>query len=159
MSDSIHRKGSARSSRCRGFTLAELAIVVLVIALLLGGLTLTLSTQTELRRIEDTQRTLELAKDALIGFAITRGRLPCPADPTIATGTVNAGVERADCWTVATNQYGALPWVTLGVPETDAWGRRLSYRVFSDFADGNNTTVGPIAAPGCLAAPAPDPMK
>src|SRR5215470_16101798 len=83
----------------RGFTLAELAVVVLVIALLLGGLTLTLSTQTELRRIEDTQRTLELAKDALIGFAITRGRLPCPADPTIATGTVNAGVERADCWT------------------------------------------------------------
>jgi len=149
-----------RPTRCRGFTLTELAVVVLVIALLLGGLTLTLSAQTELRRIEDTQRALELAKEALIGFAITRGRLPCPADPTIATGALNAGVERADCWTVPNNQYGALPWVTLGVPETDAWSRRFSYRVFRDFADASIVTVGPTVPPsasGCLVAAVPVP--
>jgi prepilin-type N-terminal cleavage/methylation domain-containing protein len=152
---------SIRRGRMRGFTLAELAIVVAVIALLLGGLMLTLSTQTELRRISDTQRTLDLAKDALIGFAMTRGRFPCPADPTIATGTLNAGVERSDCWTVAANQFGALPWVTLGVSETDAWGRRFSYRVFSDFADPNNTTVGPVSAtpPDCPATPPVDATK
>jgi prepilin-type N-terminal cleavage/methylation domain-containing protein len=156
MSDSVHAKASARSSRCRGFTLAELAIVVLVIALLLGGLTLTLSTQTELRRIEDTQRTLDLAKEALIGFAITRGRLPCPANPAIATGAANAGVEQLPAGAppqLCASQFGVLPWVTLGVPETDAWGRRLSYRVFNDFADTDNVTVGPLGAPGCLAAP------
>ena len=94
--ESIRVRGWNQRQRARGFTLAELAIVVAVIALLLGGLTLTLSTQTELRRISDTQRTLELAKDALIGFAMTRGRFPCPADPTIATGAANAGLERSD---------------------------------------------------------------
>jgi len=140
----------------RGFTLAELAVVVLVIALLLGGLTLTLSTQTELRRIEGTQRTLDLAKDALIGFAITRGRLPCPAAPGTPTGMPNAGVEQLPAGPapqLCTSQFGVLPWVTLGVPETDAWGRRFSYRITGDFADTDNLSVGMIGVPGCLAAP------
>jgi prepilin-type N-terminal cleavage/methylation domain-containing protein len=158
---SLSVRGWRQHERARGFTLTELAIVVAVIALLLGGLTLTLATQSELRRVNDTQRALDLAKDALIGFAMTRGRFPCPADPTIATGAANAGVERADCWTIPANQYGALPWVTLGVSETDAWGRRFSYRVFSDFADPNNATVGPVSVtpPDCPAAPPVDPSK
>jgi len=142
----------------RGFTLAELAVVVLVIALLLGGLTLTLSTQTELRRIEGTQRTLELAKDALIGFAITRGRLPCPATPGIATGMANAGVEQLTPGLPpqpCVSQFGVLPWATLGVPETDGWGRRFSYRVFNEFADTDNRTIGvPTVAP-CDVSPLP----
>jgi prepilin-type N-terminal cleavage/methylation domain-containing protein len=170
--ESIRARYWARRDGARGFTLTELAIVVAVIALLLGGLTLTLSTQTELRRITDTQRTLDLAKDALMGFAMTHGRFPCPAVPTIATGAANAGLERSDpawvappptsdCWTVAANQWGVLPWATLGVPETDAWGRRFSYRVFSHFADPNNATVGPVSAtpPDCPATPPVDATK
>lgn len=166
MIESGHARARARRPRVRGFTLAELAIVILVIALLMGGLTLTLSTQAELRRTEDTQRTLELAKEALIGFAITRGRLPCPARPATATGTVfpagpvppgiPAGVEQLPSGPApqaCVSQFGVLPWVTLGVPETDAWGRRFSYRILNAFADTDNVTVGPLGAPGCLAAP------
>lgn len=142
----------------RGFTLTELAIVVMVLALLLGGLTLTLSTQTQLRRVEDTQRVLETAKEALAGFAMTHGRFPCPADPTIATGAANAGVEQLTAGAPpqpCVTQFGALPWVTLGIAETDAWGHRLSYRVSSAFGDTDNTTVGPVSAtpPDCPAMP------
>lgn len=157
---SIRPRRFARLAAARGFTLAELAIVVTIVALLLGGLTLTLSAQTQLRRVEDTQRILEVAKEAVIGFAMTRGRFPCPADPTIATGALNSGIERANC-TAAADRYGSLPWVTLGVPETDAWGRRLSYRVSSDFADANNITVGPVSAtpPDCPTAPPADASK
>jgi hypothetical protein len=34
-----------------------------------------------------------------------------------------------------------VPWTTLGVSETDAWGRRFSYQVTSAFADGLDGTA------------------
>jgi len=66
-------------SRQHGFTLAELAIVTVIIALLIGGTVLTFSAQNDAREIADTQRTLDQARDAIIGFALRNGRLPCPA--------------------------------------------------------------------------------
>lgn len=63
----------------RGFTLTELAIVFMLVALLVGGAVLTLSAQTEAREIADTQQTLEQAREAILGFAVRNGRLPCPA--------------------------------------------------------------------------------
>jgi type II secretory pathway pseudopilin PulG len=68
-----------RAARQRGFTLAEIAIVFLIVALLIGGAVLTFSAQNEAREIADTQRTLEQAREAIIGFALRNGRLPCPA--------------------------------------------------------------------------------
>lgn len=65
--------------RQRGFTLAELAIVFVIVALLIGGTVLTFSAQNDAREIADTQRTLEQAREAIIGFALRNGRLPCPA--------------------------------------------------------------------------------
>jgi prepilin-type N-terminal cleavage/methylation domain-containing protein len=73
---SLMRDGRARQ---RGFTLAEVAIAFVIIALLIGGTVLTLSAQTEAREITDTQRTLDQAREAIIGFALRNGRLPCPA--------------------------------------------------------------------------------
>lgn len=124
-----------------GFTLVEMAIVLALIALVLGtGLTL-LSAQQDQRRIEDTNARLNDAREALIGFAITNNRLPCPADPTIASGALNAGIERqavaAGCTGGAAAVQGVLPWATLGLPETDAWGHRFTYRVSPTFA-GNS---------------------
>lgn len=134
-----------------GFTLAELAIVLVIVALLLGGLLMPLTMQTDLRRIADTRKTMDEIKDALIGFAIANGRLPCPADPAIANGSGNAGVERAGGCANATTQVGVIPWVTLNVPETDQWGRRFKYRVTFQFADavGTTPTLG-SESPACI---------
>lgn len=66
-------------TRQRGFTLTELAIVFLIVVLLIGGTVLTFSAQNEARELADTQRTLEQAREAVIGFALRNGRLPCPA--------------------------------------------------------------------------------
>lgn len=66
----------------RGFTLMELAMVMFIFALLLGGMILPLSAQNELRHRTDTQKILADARDALIGFAMINGRLPCPASST-----------------------------------------------------------------------------
>lgn len=135
--------------RASGFTLLELAVVMFVLALLLSSFLVPLGTQVDQSNISATQKGLDDVKEALIGFALANGRLPCPADPTIATGLPNAGVERATC--TGANVNGVLPWTTLGVNETDAWGKRYTYRVTAIFADAIATTFGASCPVGTVA--------
>ncbi len=120
-------------NRLTGFTLVELAIVLLIVTLLLGGLLPTISSQIEQRHVADTRRQLDEIQQALVGFAVVNGRLPCPAPANVASGQPGAGVEAPTC-TSPTSAGGVLPWVTLGISETDAWGRRFTYRVSPAFA-------------------------
>jgi prepilin-type N-terminal cleavage/methylation domain-containing protein len=146
-------------ARGAGFTLAEMAIVLVIVGLLLTSVISTVSTQVDARNVAETQSRLNQIKDALIGFAQANGRLPCPADPTIASGCTNAGVERSSCTTTAT-QVGVVPWATLGVSETDVWGRRFTYKVVSTFSDAisANTTNTTGQSPDC-SAPVPTPTQ
>ncbi len=136
-----------------GFTLAELAVVMVIVGLLLGGLLLPLTKQMDGRTITETTRQLEEIKEALIGFALANGRLPCPAVPDTPSGTtvasLAAGTERTTC--TGSNASGVLPWATLGIRETDAWGRRLTYRVTATFAASTPPNYG------CASAPSPTP--
>ncbi len=112
-----------------GFSLIEMAFVLVIVTLLLGGLLVPFATQVEQRRIAETQKSLEEIKEALLGYAITHGQLPCP-------DTSGDGVAD-DCSTsaVASKSIGGnLPWVDLGVANTDAWGQRFQYRVNGAFA-------------------------
>jgi prepilin-type N-terminal cleavage/methylation domain-containing protein len=119
-------------ARERGFTLTELAITVVIIALLIGGLALTLSAQNEARQFAETRARLDAAQEALIGFAIRNGRLPCPA--TAASNGIESPVGGGDCGANARNGY--LPAATLGMPGTirngyllDAWDNEIRYAV------------------------------
>lgn len=71
-----------RLTSARGFTLTEIAVVLFIVALLIGSMMLPLAAQDDIRKVQDTQRTLAEARDALIGFAVANGRLPCPASAT-----------------------------------------------------------------------------
>jgi prepilin-type N-terminal cleavage/methylation domain-containing protein len=107
--------------RQTGFTLVELAIVLIIVALLSTGLIFGLSAQRDNAERADAQRQLESIREALLGFAISNGRLPCPALSTLANTDTNAGVENC------ASQYGVIPWVSLGIRETDAWSNRFTY--------------------------------
>jgi prepilin-type N-terminal cleavage/methylation domain-containing protein len=105
--------------RAHGFTLTELAIVLVIVSLLIGGMLVPLSAQRDIQKVSETQKQMSEIKEALFGFAIINGRLPCPttqADPA----SPDYGVEDATC----VNVEGYLPWRTLGISETDAWGNR-----------------------------------
>lgn len=119
-----------------GFTLIEMAVAVFIIALLLGSILVPLTTQVEQRQISDSQKTLEDTKEALHGFAIANGYLPCP-DKTVAggNGTPNDGIEdvTAAGGCVATSQ-GNVPWATLGTGAVDPWGNRFRYQVTAAFS-------------------------
>ena len=116
-----------------GFTILEMAVVLVIIGLLLGGMLIPLSTQVESTRIKETQQELDEITDALIGFAIANQRLPCP--------DLNGdGVE--DNVPPPCNREGDVPWATLGVGREDAWNNTIRYRVDEAFS---------------AAAPIPDP--
>ena len=129
-----------------GFSLVEMAIVLAIVALLMAGLLPTLSSQIEQQRRNETRKQLAEIQQALLGFAIINGRLPCPIDPAI-TNPANAGYgqEAANCQGNAVAE-GYLPWQTLGVSEIDAWGTKRGnagdpwkgywrYRVDRNFAN------------------------
>lgn len=114
-----------------GFTLVEMAIGMLVIALLLGSILVPLSAQVEQRKINETQKALEEIRESLLGFAIVNGYLPCP-DKTSAANS-NDGLEDftgVNCDVAE----GNIPWATLGAPASDSWGNRFRYRVDAAFA-------------------------
>jgi prepilin-type N-terminal cleavage/methylation domain-containing protein len=130
-----------------GFTLIELALAMFIIVLLLGSILVPLTTQVEQRQINDTQKILEEIKEALLGFALSNGHLPCPdkalGSTTGPNDTPNDGIED---YTAAglcvgitgtspnTFATGNVPWATLGVGNTDPWGNRFRYTVLAAFA-------------------------
>jgi prepilin-type N-terminal cleavage/methylation domain-containing protein len=130
----------------RGFSLAELAVAFVIIGLLLAGALMPISAQVEVRNIAETRRTMEAVRDAIIGYAQVNGRLPCPANGALAMGATGAGSEQWDSTNNrCTTSLGVVPWGALGVPETDAWGRRLTYRVSSAFSDAiSNATYASV---------------
>ena len=127
---------TASGSRQRGFTLIEMAVAMFVIALLLGSLLIPLTTQVEQRQISEVQKSLEEIKESIIGFAVANNYIPCPDKTSAAgAGTMNDGQEDVTAATGAcVVTEGNLPWVTLGVANTDPWGNRFRYRVSGPFA-------------------------
>lgn len=111
----------------RGFSLVELTIVLIIVALLSTGLMVGMSAQRNVSENLDAQHQLENIREALLGFALSKGRLPCPAKPTLANSDLGAGEESCPL------EHGVLPWVTLGLPESDPWGNRFSYFVGGAF--------------------------
>jgi prepilin-type N-terminal cleavage/methylation domain-containing protein len=110
-----------------GFSLIELAVVLVVVGFLLGGLLIPLSSQIGQRNRESTAHQLDQVREALLGFALTNGYLPCPMDPDTSKAQANpsnaAYGEESRTGGACTKSAGILPWKTLGLSSgTDAWG-------------------------------------
>ena len=118
---------AARLPRQRGAALLLLLAVAGV-----GAATLLVSAlggnRNDLARERRTLTQLGQANEALLGFALSHGRLPRPA--------ISATDGRESPLPCASEQActGFLPWVTLGIDGADAWGKLLRYSVTPAYA-------------------------
>ena len=150
----------------RGFTLIEMAIVLLIIGLALGMILNVTGSMRDTQNRQLVQTKLAVLDTALANFVAQNKRLPCPANGTLASTAVGVGVEtlsagpppaanppKGTCGP-ANQTNGVIPWVTLGLTESDAtdpWNGRMTYRVFPPLAmqaqSVGASPLTPIAAP------------
>ena len=103
-----------------GFTLIEMAIVLLIIGLLIGGLIPSFSAQLENKRYSDTVSTINMIEQALMGYAVSNGG-QLPTADTDGDGDFNPAALQ-----------GTIPWRTLGLDRNssvDAWNNPYLYHV------------------------------
>ncbi|MDX2144080.1 MAG: prepilin-type N-terminal cleavage/methylation domain-containing protein [Rhodospirillaceae bacterium] len=122
----------------RGFTLIEIAIVLVVIGLVVSGGLLAVSPVVQSAKISETKQKMARVETALLAYVISNSCLPCPAVGATASGAANAGQSQNNtpgfyttgCAAGCQLLQGVVPWNTLGIAEeeaSDGWGRRFSY--------------------------------
>ena len=131
-----------------GFTLVEMAIVMIIFGVLLAAFLTPLQAQRNIAFQRETETLLAQANQALLGYAQANGRLPCPAtnNGTAAfpddTGTANPNASGA-----CVQSVGFLPAATLGLQPADAqgfavdaWNNRIRYAVTAANANAFTTS-------------------
>ena len=127
---SVNLLGEASHRKQNGFTLVEVAIVMVIVALVIGSVLTPLAVQRNEKRRVFTDKTLEEIHDAIIGYAMVNGFLPCPANAG-SNGLENRDPATQDCLT----EHGFVPARTLGLNGSfdsqnrilDEWTRPISY--------------------------------
>lgn len=133
-----------RGAFVRGFTLIELAVTLLIVTLLVGGVMMPLQAQVESRKVEETQKILADAREALLAYAASTGRFPCPAD-AVSNGREPATANPANG--ACPSYFGFFPAALLGFAPVDAdgyavdsWGGGATNRI--RYAVSNHTSAG-----------------
>lgn len=141
-----------RQNDAAGFTLVEMAVVLLIVGLLLGGLLPTLSSRVEQQRTVEVRKQLDDIEQALIGYALVNGRLPCPASPS-SNGTESfAGGGNAINGNCSNSNNGYAPAATLGLVTADGyavdpWGNRIRYALTRSNSNAFSS-IGGMSASG-----------
>ena len=115
-----------KPSQRAGFTLIEVAIVMVILGLLIGLGAELLPMLVKQNKLKDNRVLVKEARTAIIGYALATGRLPY--------ASANANGAQA-----SGRLSGYLPWSTLGIQGKDPYTTTLFYAVDSHLA--NTTSV------------------
>ena len=152
--------GQQKNNNCGqgGFTLIEIAVVLVLVGLLLGSFIGSITQRIETSQRESTKKQLEDIKTALLGFVSAQGRLPCP---TTATGNGNeqpiggskpiGGPGPAPDPIPCARQHGFIPGKTLKLSGrynrdnllVDVWGNPIRYSVTANNINAFTTPYSP----------------
>lgn len=124
----------------QGFSLIELAIVLGILGLVFAGGLTGISSFQHSSNTKESQNNLAFIKKQALNFGVINKFLPCPdtdgdgfENRTTQTGTLGS-VERC------TANVGGVPYLDLGLQETDAndgWGNAIRYAVNTDTTNAN----------------------
>lgn len=125
-------------TRNKGFTLIEVAVVLLIIGFILGAVLTPMGAQRENINIKQARQEIKAIEEAIYGFTIAIGRMPCPAQPGGGTESPAGGL--------CTSASGFVPSASLGIDGRvncdglllDPWGNPYRYSVTQDDANGAN---------------------
>lgn len=125
-----------------GFSLMEMAVVLMILGTLMSGVLVAVSQTTENNRRSSALAQLRQVEDALYGYAQTNERLPCPATNT-SSGRQSPDTATGNC----TTAHGFVPAATLNFfgPTNDdgllldPWQNPVRYSIASldSDSDGN----------------------
>ena len=144
----LETQASRKVTKAAGYTLAEMAISICIVGLLMGGGMAGFSHFFEADKNEQTSRNINLVANVLSSYAQTHDRLPCPADP-------KAPAERAGREKCPTTGEGVLPWKDLALPRStaaDAWGRPIVYNPASSLTADTIKFAAAIIGNACRTA-------
>lgn len=153
MRKALCRKTSCcKSGKNAGFSLIELAIVMVIIGLLTAPMIQSYRIYIDNKHRDDTTLNMTLVSSSLTDFFLANGRYPCPSDLSIAFGNPGHGLEECTKLTTvipagncqANNglcrmtqggvnvQIGGVPYATLKIPFSqalDGWKHLFTYSV------------------------------
>jgi prepilin-type N-terminal cleavage/methylation domain-containing protein len=147
-------KSNSALNKDRGFTLIEIAVVLLIITILMTGLVPTISSQIEQKQLNETRKQLDEIQQALIGYAIVNERLPCPA--TLGSNGAESPADAASGTPCTLPYNGFIPAATLGITQVnskglaiDGWNNPIRYAVSTSGGANNDfTKTGGMKAAG-----------
>ena len=96
-----HATLSQEHRRQAGFTLLEMAMVIMVIAVVMG---MSISSSTQVisnSKVAATNNRIKTIETALAAYRLANNRLPCPADRSLATSSASWGYQAStagDCY-------------------------------------------------------------
>jgi len=123
--------------REKGFTLIEVAIVMVIIGLVMGGSVAIMRTLTDRKFRNESIDYLNSAKKAVITFAQINGRFPF-AD-TDADGNEDANQTRGD-----------LPYLTIGMAPSDPYKRAIAYEINANLITDINNIANMVTSCNAL---------
>lgn len=127
--------------RQSGFTLIEIAIVVVIVGIIISIISTVLPSLIASSKVKKARAILERADYTLQGYITANGRCPCPdtdgdGDENRIEGT-NPPVDDT-----CTNYVGDLPFATLGLSSgDDIWQNPIRYGVYEDMIRTTTTTL------------------
>jgi len=140
-----------------GFTLVEIAIVLLIVTILLGYTVALFPQQQRLKQYRAVEHEMDRVIEAIIGFAQVNGRLPCPALPNSGGfedyDTVNDDGCDSYGGFVAVNTLGLDGRLNADSLLLDPWGN--PYRYYVTDIDSNvsgNLNISDFTGPGEMRA-------
>lgn len=143
----------------QGFSLLELSIVLVIVAIMVaGGLSLT-TAKVGQDQLENTYDEMLNIQKSMQAYATEFGKLPCPASVTLARTDALYGRQATDCadatppagvtrveYPASSGKYvriGGVPFYTLQMPERyleDAFQNRYYYAVSEPFITAASST-------------------
>lgn len=119
----------------KGFSLLELSIALAILGGILSGVYLSQSSSREFNNQKENQAFMERIQNAFYTFVQVNGFLPCP--DTDNDGRENRNLSLSGELRQCTLTYGQVPYLDLGMKNTDEWRGRLHYAVNQDADDTN----------------------